>query len=364
MYKIAICNISGMPISNNTNINHRECMALCELLNKSSLFDCSILNYGERNLAHNINIFDSYFDINSFDYIIIMGSYPNFFGGENYAYAKNILAIYKHLSKFNGSIFYLFNDYSLPFKQISDTVENKSRSWMNCLKKDVQITCPMYILSQFRNLDNVLRYNTHGFKKDYSNIKKAFFFDFSTWILQFEDFVNNSNSYDLIYGGSSRKGARDLAFEEYFLLNGVNTCLFGSINEKAFNTTNNLPFFMGRVPALDVIKTNSKGFSTIILPEKHYNNNTITLRIYESILANCVVFIDRKFDSNKFINLHDICYIDDGKEFINNLELLKNNKKLLEEVFNKQKQFIEKQKKYNIPKEFYSYILDIERNNY
>ena len=64
------------------------------------------------------------------------------------------------------------------------------------------------------------------------------------------------------------------------------------------------------------------------------------------------------------MNLHDICYISGGKEFINNLELLKNNKKLLEEVFNKQKQFIEKQKKYNIPEEFYSYILDIERNNY
>ena len=41
--------------------------------------------------------------------------------------------------------------------------------------------------------------------------------------------------------------------------------------------------------------------STVVIGDEFYNNNFHTLRMYEGILAGCLVFIDRSFDrSNKF----------------------------------------------------------------
>jgi len=127
--------------------------------------------------------------------------------------------------------------------------------------------------------------------------------------------VRNTSEYDLIYGGSFRSGRREQKFLDFFFNKDISVAVYGSMKPQQFkklNSSDVQPTWLGRVACTDVVNTNAKGIATIIVGEKYYNNNTITLRIYESMLANCVVFIDEEFDTKHEILKDDFHYVRNG----------------------------------------------------
>ena len=351
--KIGICNLNGTTIKKGTNINSEEVINLCNGINNTTDNVCTVFNYSKvQPDFNNISIYDANFDINSFDKIIIMGSMANFFGGVK---DDDVINIYKVLAKYNrGNLYYIFNDFRLPFRQLWKNIAN--RDWNDCAKEDVFITAPIVILSQFRDLKDALKANTY----DGNNIADVVFFDFAKWILHTDacKYIDNTGEYDLIYGGSFRAGNRVKKFTEYFVNRDSNIAIYGSMSARNFKDIpeEQLPEFLGRVDSEKCIEMNSKGFSTLIVGEKHYNNSTITLRVYESILANCVVFIDTEFDEKHYLNLHPFMYIKSGKELDDKIEFLRSNKEAYDTVISHQKDFINECKSYNVVNELIKLI--------
>lgn len=341
--RFCICNLNGTTIKKGTNINSEEIINICEGLNKSGHF-CEVLNYSKvQEGFNNISIYDQRFNINNYDKVIIMGSMANFFGGVR---NDDVINIYKALAKYtNGKVYYIFNDFRLPFRQLWKSISN--RDWNDCNKDDVIIKAPMVILSQFRDLKDALKANL----SDDSNIVDIKFFDLAKWILNVgNNYADNKGEYDLIYGGSFRAGNRLKKFNEFFVNRDSNIAIYGSMSARNFKEVNesNLPKFLGRVESSKCISENAKGFSTIIIGEKHYNNSTVTLRVYESMLANCAVFIDTDFDKYRYLGLPDFMYITTGSELDNKIKYLKDNADVYKRVIDAQHQFIEKASKYNV----------------
>ena len=96
--------------------------------------------------------------------------------------------------------------------------------------------------------------------------------------------------------------------------------------------------------------TRKKGESLVI------NNNIEVIRLYESMLAGCVCFIDDDFDSSHAILGIDFNYIKSGDEIDEKIRILRQDPSLLEEILDAQWQYLNKKSKSQWLNEMVSYI--------
>lgn len=76
----------------------------------------------------------------------------------------------------------------------------------------------------------------------------------------------------------------------------------------------------------------------------------ITLRFAESLLANCVTFIDEDFDvKHRIYPKYDFLYVKNGDELEQKMNLLKANKKLYERILEIQHKKVEEMRLNNLP---------------
>lgn len=346
---IGICNLTGNAIKTGVNSNSNEIINICKQFNDYT--NCEVINTYDGKVDFNSIYIDNANPL-KYNAILIMNSHANFFGG-----IKNddVLKIYQFLAKIKCPIFYLFNDTNLTFTQLWGQIKN--RAWNTLTESDVKINAPFYVISQFKNLDNFIKRKT----LPQIDVKKIKTIDFGVWMLKDykNKFVQNTGEYDFIYGGSFRGGKRENKYKDFFFNRTVNTAVYGSMKAKNFKTLLNTdiePIWLGRVNSTEVIKTNAKGFSTVVVGEKDYNNNIETIRIYEAILAGCIVFIDNDFDSNHIIFNNDFNYIKSGIEIDEKIKQLKNNQKLYNDIIENQLKYIERKSKIDYITEILNFI--------
>ena len=157
----------------------------------------------------------------------------------------------------------------------------------------------------------------------------------ASWKLELLDEIQPikkvNKQYDLIYGGSFRSGRRAKKMLEYFFnRKNINVAMFGSIKLDQFSKYKYdcAPNFIKKVPVEKVVELNNSSIATLIIGDNSYNNTTITLRVWESLLSDAIVFIDNDFDPQHNILKEDWYYVSSGDELESKILELKENGEL------------------------------------
>lgn len=272
----------------------------------------SIKNYFLRN-GVDCEVVDYRFE-GKLDKILVMNYFVNFYGGEN---RPELIENVKWLAK-QQNIYYIFLDYKIPLKQLFPIV-SKKKFFEDLNLKEEEVFYTPKIISQFRDIEKVKLKN---------KVEEVRYLPLANHNLVKEE-VENIGEYDLVYLGSYRAGSRHKKMLDYFFnrdLKILTTLPLDKFEyEKAPEVTN-------KISPEKILETNAKGLCTIILPETHYNDNVITLRILEGLLSNQIIFIDEKFDSKKTIFDDDFLYVKNGDELEERIKLLKEDKELFERL--------------------------------
>ena len=278
-------------------------------------------------------------DINEYDKLLIVNGAINFFGGQP---NEVILRNYQLMAEYKKEMYYLLTDLRLPFKQLWPAIEK--RGW-GFLKKDVWVnTNRLKVISQTFNLDVV--------KKLMPNLK-AVYFPLERYKLLFNNkkkslFQTSFKNVDVIYGGSFRAGKREKKMIEYLFDTPYSVEFYGTAKESQFKLPfEKAPNFTKKVKFDEVVEKNSTAYASIVIGDKLYNNNHITLRVWEIMMSDSVILIDNEFDPDHKIMLKDWFYVNNKKDVERKLIEIKDNfdyilhfqhKRLLE-LFDK-KQFL------------------------
>lgn len=231
-------------------------------------------------------------DFDNFDKILLFNFSINFFGG---AEDPNLIQLYRALARTRTEIVYINTDGQLPFRQLWPSI------WKRDWAKD-------YVEEEFHITSDKVRYLTQGYnipkvrkqiaKKrdsitphaiDYYNIPR-------TVLAKHELYIKDAKHkwherpYDLAFGGYVRNSHKRKKIEKFY--NQPNTLLFGNLRD----TRAPLATFERKVSYQSFIRKMQTAKATIIIGDKDYNNNFFTLRMYESLLADCITYIDQELD--------------------------------------------------------------------
>jgi hypothetical protein len=243
-------------------------------------------------------------DFNNYDLILLFNFSINFFGG---AEDPNLLNLYRKLSKTKTKIAYVQTDGQLPFKQLWPSISK--REWAKGYKESDFYIDPENVIyiSQGRDIFKVRK----EINKKEDNIKPydIFYYPWAQTILatglgefRVDTKLFDKRPYDLIFGGATRNAHKRKKIEHFFTNPRHNNYLFGNLRGLSVPVNKAVSYQR-------FIQTMMKGKGTVIVGDFHYENNYITLRMYESILAGCLTYIDKKLDNGffykgKFPELH------------------------------------------------------------
>ena len=334
------------------SINGRETLALYDIL-KAGGNDVTLVKFANKKSirrsflepeVRKICTYDDIPDPNVFDVLIMISGSINFFNEPLY---KTIVSAYNYASKFDGRLIYFMTDASLPFKDIWKYVKNTGYEKVD--RSYVDINNEVSVISHFSDIKDIFNMNS----KTYNNIVKSIYFPFSQWVLTNSRYVKNLGQYDLIYGGLFRTSNKKNGFEKYYIDSKLPTYLYGTtkadlVNGKLGDVSHIK--FGERVKPDKVIETNTKGLCTVVLGTPHCDDSAVTLRVFESILSNCVTFIDEPFDSSHYIfGDFDFLYVNTTEELVEKVKKVKEDEEFRQMVLAKQHEFIDRCKEQNLP---------------
>jgi len=295
----------------NTDIKY-----LLSCLDTQTDFDISIISKKTRNTIipkkyKFINLNDSSFQnvTEEHDVLVVFNGSINFFGGARDESPLNIYRLMNTCSKEQKPIFVINTDGQLILKKLWPMIHK--REWATDLSAnefDIDESNVHYI-SQFRNVNELIRDDAERKKKIVIPKENTMFIDLAASMLchgkikGFDPRINypklEDRKIDLTYGGYTRNTYRRKRLQ-HFYFNPIlkklklKLKLFGNLRD--FGIVN-------RVSPSQFIRIMRSSRATIIVGDKEYENNTFTLRMYESILSGVIVFIDSKFDQKcRFYN--------------------------------------------------------------
>lgn len=338
--KILMLNIhlGTLQLKRPANIGVIECIEISNLLRKAG-HQVDMGSIRDTDVAIDYDKLD----VNSYDKILLMNGPVDFPGGAPSSYHQKL---FEFLAKSDKSkdIYYILVDLALPFVQMYPKVMN--RAW-NPYKSidEIRIANPITIISQSNNFDEVRRIH----QKSDMNLKDIKYVPINEWIYFTEDVRENSGTVDLILGTSNRGGRRMKKYLDYFYGRpDLKIELYGKIQDKHFPESKTegkaKPIFSGPLKdARGVVAKNSTGFATVVTGDTNYYGNIVTLRVAESILANCITFIDQEYDPNHsiFPNIPYL-YINNGDELEYKIKQLRANPEAAESIRVEQRKLIEK----------------------
>lgn len=315
--RIVLLNLSN-NITDYSTTPSAETIMIKRLFEEKFNVDCDIISNNDGQYTKS---FDSIKDINHYDKLLVINGAVNFFGGsEN----KTIINNYKLMSQYKSTIYYLLTDLRLPFKPLWPSIKNKD--WANKYNEnDFNIQSKIVILSQGNDL-NITK-NIH---KNIDNIDIKYCpIDQYRLHVDFNIQSSPTKLYDVIYGGSFRGGKREDKLVEFLFDIPYNVQTFGTMKLQQFKNDKykwtNHPTFIGKQPMNQVQQINSQALCSIIIGDKNYNNNMITIRVWETMMSDCICFIDKEFDKDQNILQLDDFYINNKQDFINKINKIKNN---------------------------------------
>jgi hypothetical protein len=276
--------------------------------------------------------FEHVLDINQYEKLIVVNGAINFFGGKE---NPTIINNYKLMAQYQNTIYYFLTDLRLPFKQLWPSIEK--RDW-GYNKEEVYVTAPVKVISQTFNLYVV---------KQLMPDLECVYFPLERYKLLFEQ--NNNTTLKLVdinYGGSFRAGNREQKMIDYLFDTEYSVEFFGTAKLDQFKLPyKNPPSFTGKVNFNEVINKNNESYASIIIGDKLYNNNHITLRVWEVMMSNSIILIDNEFDPEHNIMGKDWFYINNKQDVKEKLIQIKQNQDYIlkyqhnriKELFNEQK---------------------------
>lgn len=266
--------------------------------------------------------FDQVTDINSYNHLLVIGGAINFFGGKE---SPTIINNYKLMAQYKGTINYLLTDIRLTFNQLWPAISG--RGW-GYEKEEVWITSPVNIISQGYDLETI--------RKVHSKVEADLqyrYFPLERYKIYSKDFKISEyteKTSDLIYGGSFRGGAREekmvnFLFDQFgFDVEFYGNAKASQFKNKKFPWTEH-PRFTGKIPMSDVQAKNDSGLTTLVIGDKLYNDNFITLRVWETMSSDAIMLIDEEFDSAHRIIGDSRFYFRTKKELADKIQAIKDD---------------------------------------
>ena len=334
--KLAVTKIGGNILNNNlsTTAGTKEAISLIEMMvDGGNIVDVYTRN---KNGISDINGKYKVFDMMTYYQNIIDGGYDAFlifnglvtyYGGEDY---PSYTIVYKVINNFKNKVFWLNTDLGLPLNQIWGSVskkpwkDNYSKEDLYIERDDIIYICqankPEIVMDIVNKTSGSVKFHNYGH------------FDFEKFPLYlYENYkelmpYNESPNYDLAYGGTFRSGRREMDMIKFYFgySDDISVYMFGKIKEDNFNPKRivnyKVPIFGPAIKTEHFIeKMNQDAMSTVIISDPNYKRTEqFTLRIYESILAKVVTFIDISYDPEKKIytnsELRDFLYVKDRKD--------------------------------------------------
>lgn len=304
--RVAVTRLGGNITNKNKSlVGNKETLSIAKVL--SEVDEVDVLTCFECDGCISV---DENFDINQYDAVLVVNDSVNMFGGLE---IKSMTTIFKLLHKFDKQIYYALTDLSLPFIDYYKLICGKP--WCTYTEDDFKLKKPIIVLSQAYNLDIA--------KKIHKNVEVAdyIYVPFEEWLVNLNPTIvdQTDRPIDLIYGGSFRSGRREKKFVDYFFNRpSLTTVIYGNMKLSQFKDSDSFevtPEFLGKVSNDEVIGMNSKSIATILMGDKNYNNNIVTLRYYEALLSGTICFIDESFDTNHVLMpMCDYFYVKNGDE--------------------------------------------------
>ena len=298
--KLGLINLSNKIKTNNT-------IASMETLSIKSALEA---------LGHEVVI-----NSNNCDKLIVVNGAANFYGGVRNDY---IINNYKMMAEFDGEILYFLVDLGLPFKQLWPNIQK--RAWNDLTEDEVHVE-NIKIISQSWNTELVKKIHKCDYDVEY--------FPIDRWGIYFNDLYEkrfaNEKKYDLAYCGGHRGKRRVKKIQEFYINSDLDVMLCGNLKESHFENVGENITFKKKVKTKDLLYENSLGKATVIIGDNNYNGNMVTLRVWESLLSNMVVFVDSEFDPEHRL-FDDIYYIDSPNQIKERLNQVQGQQQLIKGI--------------------------------
>lgn len=243
-------------------------------------------------------------DFDEYDRVLVFNGAINFFGG---AIDNNLLALYEALRRTTKTpIVYVHTDGQMPFRQLWNNIWK--REWAQNLKAesfDLSGENVFYLTQGYNEpkMDKML-----ASKPDNIMPARVIFYPLAQTIMaNHEKFIKPNpipyaeRTYDLMFGGATRNTYKKKKIEKFYSRSNLDVCLFGNLRGVHVPDA----FFRGKVSYQQVIHMYWQSKATIIIGDQFYNDNFVSLRYYESLLADNVIYIDSEMDPNRrMVGIH------------------------------------------------------------
>jgi len=231
-------------------------------------------------------------NIEEFDALLVFNGSINFFGG---ACDPNLLALYNMMRCSTIPIVYVNTDGQLYFKQLWPSIWK--RDWAQNLHQNDYWVDPTRVSYLTQASDKARLEKFIDSKDDAIKPDSIRHYPIARTILaKHEKFIPKNETpyhlktYDLGFGGATRNTYKRKRIEHYY--NHPNTLLFGNLR----GVTAPLAKMQAKCSYQHFIRMMMMCKSTVIVGDEFYEDNHCTLRFYESLLADCVTYIDRRMD--------------------------------------------------------------------
>lgn len=254
---------------------------------------------------------------NDYDKVLVFNGSINFFGG---AIDLNLLQLYRALRNSDVPIVYINTDGALPMKQLWPSIWK--REWAQDFEEDDFFVEPDQVtyVTQGRDVGKML--NMVRQKPDRIIPRRCFHYPlYETILAKHEKYITpnriafEDRPYDLGFGGYTRNTYKRKRIEHYYGGHVHHTLLFGNL--RGCNTGKAI--VRAKCSYQQFINTMKYCRGTIIIGDHFYEDNFFTLRMYESLLADNMVFIDERLDSiHGFWGNHPEMYVNSPDDAVIN----------------------------------------------
>jgi len=340
--KIAVIKLGGRIANERHGITAFEAVSVRKMLSKGGLHhvDCFTKISDKDKPIPELNVFEiskNYDKISdNYDALVVLNGNINFYGGvETPDQIMNLHII----NNFKGRVFYIFIDTLLPLKNVWESI--KKKPWgSKYQEKDMNITRNDIIYV-------TMCYDTEAVyeitKKTGINPEKVVYFPFEKYAFFGERLpVIGTKTLDLTYGANSFRNKREKKFIKYYfgLPEDINVSFYGKMTPEDFNpkliTGKRQPIFNGPVKFNENLIEMNKAICTINISDTFNEGRQLNPRVYETVLANVVSFMDIDYDPQKraFKNerLQKFLYVKNQQELVDRIRILKEKPNVMNQI--------------------------------
>lgn len=343
---IAVIKLGGRIANEGHGITAFEAVAVCKMLSIGGLHhtQCYTKISEKDKPIPELSVFEitKHYDKISerHDALIVLNGNINFYGG---AETPDQLMNLHIINNFKGPVFYIFIDTLLPLKNVWESIQKKP--WGNKYQeKDMLITRDdITYITMCYDTDAVYEIT----KKTGINPKNVVYFPFEKYAF-FNDRLQyvGTKKTDLIYGANSFRNKREKKFVKYYydLPNEISVEFYGKMKPEDFNPKliegKRPPLFNGPVKFNENLIKMNEAICTVNISDTFNEGRQLNPRVYETVLANVVSFMDIDYDPQKraFKNeeLKDFLYIKTKTELIEKIKILKEDPEYMKKILNLQ----------------------------